>query len=148
MNCSVPEWRIDCIALTIGPFAARLWEKLTRSKGSDPPSWQCTPWSRKYFHARTIFYLVVAGVLACKSFAFGNGTLALCLLYMTADEVAQSGHAKEDIGQSPFPAWPVFSCTPGPGGYLQARFTKNLDSALFFEIRQDYSGLAAICRRP
>ena len=54
----------------------------------------------------------------CKSFAFGKETLVLCLLYLTADEVAQSGHAKEDIGQSPFPAWPVFFVHTGPWQYL------------------------------
>jgi len=34
--------------------------------------------------------------------------LALCLLYVRADEVAQSGHVEEDIGQSPHPRGPDF----------------------------------------
>jgi hypothetical protein len=53
-----------------------------------------------------------------KSFAFGKGTLVLCLLYVRADEVAQSGHAKEDIESDSFYAWPVFSCALAPGSSL------------------------------
>jgi hypothetical protein len=70
-----------------------------------------------------------------KSFAFGKGTLDFCLLYVRADEVAQSGHAKEDIESDSFCAWPVFSCTLAPGSSLKAQFTKNL--AQLFSSGQD-----------
>jgi len=43
-----------------------------------------------------------------KSFVLGQPLLACRMLYVNADEVAQSGHAEEDIGQSPCPRGPDF----------------------------------------